>query len=272
MGIPYEALSVAWVVLIGVLGVGWLAAPRLDERLPAQLLGGPDPARRIRFIRGSCVAVFLGAALGMVGWGAAGAPFAFDHQPLTIGDAWGGDDPQLLAVRDLGGGRSQYTYAYRPGGQIRTGLTLANQGGATLTVTGIDPPAHPIYVRSFELVLPPGSPGPELVPVHPGEGPIWTSESFHPFDILAHSEVGLGLAVNLADCPGLGAIPTLAPGTPITSEIDQSYTSGFTAASQIGIHYSAAGISRTVVLILPGILNVATGTSVACPSPEPSSP
>jgi hypothetical protein len=272
VSIPYEALNVVWVVLIVVLGVGWLAAPRLEDRLPAHLLGGPDPAGRIRFIRWSCVAVLLVVAVSMVGWGVAGAPLAFDHQPLAIGDSWGGDDPQLLAVKELGTGQSQYTYAYRPGGQIRTGFSLANQGSATLTVTGIDPPDDPAYVRSFELVLPPGPPGPDLVPVYPGEGPIWTSEPFHPFDIPPYSEVGLGLAVNLADCPGLMAIPTLAPGTSIPSEIDQAYTAGFTAASQIRIHYAAVGVSRTVALILHGALNVATGTSVDCPTPTPSSP
>ena len=41
----------------------------------------------------------------------------------------------------------------------------------------------------------------------------------------------------------LKAIQTLAPGTSIPSEIDQAYTAGFSAASQIRIHYTAVGIS-----------------------------
>jgi hypothetical protein len=206
-------------------------------------------------------------AVAFFGLRALGAPLGPSDQPLTFDGAWGGDDPSLLSIQAANDGSSQFIFAFQPGGQIRTGLTLANNGDAALTVTGVEQPAHVGFDRSFELLLPPDPLGPDLPPVYPGVGPVWTSEPFHPFQIPAHSDVGLGLAVNFDACPGMLPVPTLAPGATLEPSVDPSYTSGFTAASQITIDYTVVGIMRSAHLTLQSGLGVVTTDLSACKAP-----
>jgi hypothetical protein len=271
MSVPYEIVDLAFVLgAIGLLAA-WGYAARVAGRLPARLFGDADAGQRTRRVRRGSVVLLVVLGLGLIGLSAAGAPIGPFDQPLSVGGSWGGSDPLLLAIEDVRPGPSQFLYAYRPDAQIRTGLTLANNGNAALTVTGLEPPEHPVYVRSYELLLPPGQLTLDLVPVYPGEEPVWTSEPFYPFEIPAHGEVALGFAVDLNACAGLKPVPTLGPGTSLSSELGSSYSSyssGFTAASQIRIDYTAFGVSRTATVSLQSALEVVTDSSRAgCPAP-----
>ena len=243
------------IAVLAVL-VAWHRAPSLGQRQPAALAGHPPAASRQ--VRRICALALVALAAGALGLNAFGAPLAPNSQPLTIGDAWGGDDPLLIAVSDVWPGTGQFQYAYEPGAEIRTGITLANQGNAPLTVTGLGPPAYGEYVAGYKFLLPPGPLTAELVPVYPGEGPIWTSEPFHPFEIPAHGEVGLALAVDLRVCPQVIPGPTLAPGaSPSYAGLD--YPDGFGALAMLDVAYSAFGIARTASVPLQTTLDVVTG-------------
>jgi hypothetical protein len=225
------------------------------------------PGRRVR--RAAVLAlVLLGvAALALT---ALGAPLNPGSQPLTTDGAYGGEDPLLIAVTD-GPGTGSFEYAYEPGAEIRTGLTLANDGNAPLTVTGLGPPPFGSFVAGYKFLLPPGPLTSDLVPLYPGTGPNWTSEPFHPFEIPAHGQVGLGLAVDLRNCPKIAPGPTLAPGA------SPSYTGlndavGFEAADSLEVSYSAFGIARTATVLLQSPLAVVTGDAsgpdaLDCPNP-----
>jgi hypothetical protein len=203
---------------------------------------------------------------------ALGAPLRPDQQPLALGDQWGGADPALLQIMEVGNGRSQFTYAFQPGGEIRMGITLANNGNVPLTVTGIGRPQFPIYVQDYKLLLSPGGPTRDLPALYPGLDPTWTSDAFHPFEIPAHSEFGVGLAVDETACPDLKAVPTLAPGASFIPNDDSfTYVSGFGAADVIQVNYAAFGISRSASLELQAYMNVATDNAASDPvnCPEP---
>lgn len=253
MGVPYEIVISAYLVAAVVLLFAWLIAGAVVRR---RIL-----ALAIAVIASPFVLIALGA------------PLRPDQQPLTTGDAWGGADPALLQVTDVDNGRSQFTYAFQPGGEIRMGITLANKGNVALTVTGVGQPQFPIYVRDYKLLLPPGGPTPDLPDVYPGINPAWTSEAFQPFEIPANSEVGVGLAVDLTRCPDLQAVPTLAPGASLIPTDGQlPYSAGFGAADAVQFNYTAFGISRTASVELQGYMNVATGNPSSdappdCPAP-----
>ena len=243
MSIPYELVDTAFILV----ALGLLVALRRFRRVAAVLL------------------VVL--AVAFLGSRAIGAPLGPDDQPLSLDGAWGGSDPSLLAVSDDPTGFGQFIYAFRPGGQIRTGLTFGNSGPAPLTVTGIEQPVHVGFDRSFELVLPPGPLGPDLPQDAYEVGPAWSSVPFHPFEIPANGDVALGLAVNFYDCPDVKPVPTLTPGSPLEPSIDPAYTSGFTAASQITIDYTVLGISRSVQLALNSPLAVVASNLMDCTAP-----
>jgi hypothetical protein len=239
MGVPYELVVAAYLIVAVVLLFAWLASSAVVRR-------------RIQFLAIAFVASpFLLFALG--------APLRPDEQPLAFGDFGGGDDPALLQVVDAGDGRLQYTYAYQPGGEIRTGISLANNGNVPLTVTGVGGPDHPIFVRGYKFLVSPGGPATGPVAVYPGVDPTWTSEAFKPFEIPAHSEVVLGLAVDLTSCPDLKPVPTLAPGASLIPDGDLNYTKGFGAADLVPVDYVAFGIARTAIVELQGYMNVAVG-------------
>ena len=267
MNVPYELVDVAFILGAIALLAAWRWAARLSARLPARWFAAADGAPRTRLARRATVGLMIILAVVFFGWRAAGAPLGPYDQPLNVAGAWGGDDPSLLSIQAANDGSSQFIFAFQPGGQIRTGLTLANNGDAALTVTGVEQPAHVGFDRSFELLLPPDPLGPDLPPVYPGVGPVWTSEPFHPFQIPAHSDVGLGLAVNFDACPGMLPVPTLAPGATLEPSVDPSYTSGFTAASQITIDYTVVGIMRSAHLTLQSGLGVVTTDLSACKAP-----
>ena len=253
MGVPYGIVLVAYLVAGFALLFAWLMASVVARR---------------RIVALAIVLVASPFVLIVVG-----APLRPDEQPLTFGDQWGGVDPSLIQVIDVGDGRSQLTYAFQPGAQIRMGITLANNGNVPLTVTGIEAPVHPIYVRDFKLLLPPGGPTQDLPALYPGLTPTWASEPFRAFEIPANSEVGVALAVDLTNCPDLKAVPTLAPGASFIPNDDSfTYTTGFGAADIIQVDYAAFGISRTATITLPDYMNVATGNASSdlppnCPGP-----
>jgi hypothetical protein len=253
MAVPYELVVAAYLGGAFVLLFVWLAAGALVRR---RILGLAIALVAISF------ALF-----------ALGAPLRPDEQPLALGDQWGGDDPALIQILDVGNGRSQFTYAFQPGAQIRMGIMLANNGNIQLTVSGVGPPQFPIYVRDYKLLLPPGGPTRDMPALYPGLDPTWTSEPFHPFEIPAHSEAGVGLAVDLTACPDLKAVPTLAPGASfIPNDDSYTYVSGFGAADFIQVDYAAFGISRTATVELQASMNVATGNPSSdappnCPAP-----
>lgn len=265
MLLPYEVVGLAIALVVaGLTAASWVA-PGLATRLPPTFPGGSDPQRRTRQVRSASLALLAIVVVGAFVLRAAGAPLAPDDRPLGFGHAWGGDDPRLLAAMGLERG-DQLFFAYAPGAEIRTGITLANDGNVPLTVTGLEPPLSP-YVRSLELRLPPGTLSPDLLPVYPGEGVRWTSEPFHPFDIPAHGEVALGLAVTLGTCTGMMPLPTLAPGASLLPESDPRLDlGGFDAVDALRIHYTAFGISRTATVTLRSVLLVVTGAAGGCPS------
>jgi hypothetical protein len=241
VGVSYELVVAAYLAVAFGLLFAWLAT-------------GAVVRRRIQFVSIAVVASpFVLFALG--------APLRPDEQPLADGDLGGGDDPALLQVTNVGDGRFQYTYAFQPGGEIRTGISLANNGNVPLTVTGVGPPEHPIYVREYKFLLPPGGPATGPVTVFPGVDPTWTSDAFKPFEIPAHSEVVVGLAVDLTSCPDLKPVPTLAPGESLIPDGDLTYSMGFGAADLLPVDYAAFGISRTAIVELQGYMNVAVGNS-----------
>ena len=249
MGVPYELVIAAYLVAAFAL-------------LFARLIAGPVIRRRIL-----APAVVLAASPFVLV--ALGAPLRPDEQPLAAGDQWGGYDPALLQIMDVGDGRSQFTYAFQPGGEIRIGITLTNNGNVPLTVTGVGPPVHPIYVRGYKFLLPPGGPTPELVAVYPGLDPTWTSETFKPFEIPSHSEVSLGLAVDLTSCPDLKPVPTLAPAASLLPEDGlNNYATGFSAADVLQVDYAAFGITRTAAVQLGSHMTVATGNAASDTPPN----
>lgn len=264
MNVPYELVDDAFI--LGAIGLvaAWRWAARLSARLPARWFAAADGAPQPRQVRRSAVGLLVILAVAFFGLRALGAPLGPSDQPLAFDGAWGGSDPSLLAIQVAGDGSSEFMFAFQPGGQIRTGLTLGNDGNAVLTVTGIEQPDHLGFDRSFELLLPPEPLGPDLPPVYPGVGPTWTSEPFHPFQIPAHGDVGLGLAVNFDACPGMKPVPTLAPGSSLEPQVDPRYTSGFTAASEITIDYTVLGISRSAHLTLQSVLGVIMNSSTEC--------
>jgi hypothetical protein len=243
MGVPYEIVISGYVVLAFVLLFAWLLAGVVLRR---RILG--------------LAIVLVASPFALTGLG---APLRPDKQPLAAGDMGGGDDPALLQVTGVGSGRFQYTYAFQPGAEIRTGITLANNGGVPLTVTGVGPPEHPIYVRGYKFLLPPGGPATGPVTVYPGVDPTWTSDAFKPFEIPAHSEVVLGLAVDLTNCPDLKPVPTLAPGASLIPDGELNYSTGFGAADLLPVDYTAFGISRTAMVELQAYMNVATGNAAS---------
>jgi hypothetical protein len=244
MGVPYWVVISAYLVAVFVLLLAWSMAGAVMRR---RLL-----AMAIVLVASPVVLTVLGA------------PLRPDEQPLAAGDLGGGDDPALLQVMDVGDGRFQYTYAFQPGGEIRTGISLANNGNVPLTVTGVDPPEHPIYVRSYKFLVPPGGPATGPVTVYPGVDPSWTSDAFKPFEIPAHSEVVLGLAVDLTNCPDLKPVPTLAPSASLIPNDDSfTYVSSFSAADVIQVNYTAFGIARTASVELQAYMNVATGNTAS---------
>jgi hypothetical protein len=120
-------------------------------------------------------------------------------------------------------------------------------------VTGFDSEANP-NVRSVDLRLPPQL-SQDLPPTYPNEGSgNWSSEPFRPFEIPAHGEVGLAVAVTLGVCPGMSPVATLGPGASLVPESDPSLTGGFTALGSITFHYSALGISRSANVVLAGTI------------------
>jgi hypothetical protein len=261
MGVPYGLVVDAYVLAALGLLSAWLGASSLAGRLPKELSARIEPDRRARWVQRRVLAFAAALVALPLVLIALGAPLRPDQQPLTLGDQWGGYDPALLQIIDVGG-RSQFTYAFQPGGEIRMGITLANNGGVPLTVMGVGPPPHPIYVRGYKFLVPPGGPAVGPITVYPGIDPTWTSEAFKPFEIPAHSEVALGLAVDLTTCPDLKPVPTLAPGASLIPNDDSfTYVSGFGAADVIQVNYAAFGISRTAAVELQGYMNVATGNA-----------
>jgi hypothetical protein len=251
MGVPYAIVIAAYLAAGFALLLGWL-------------LAGTGVRRRILAL----AVVLVASPFVLI---VLGAPLRPDEQPLADGDLGGGDDPALLQVTDVGS-QFQYTYAFQPGGEIRTGISLANNGNLPLTVTGVGPPEHPIYVRGYKFLLPPGGPATGPVSVYPGVDPTWTSDGFKPFEIPAHSEVVVGLAVDLTSCPDLKPVPTLAPGASLIPEGDLTYSTRFSAADLLPVDYAAFGISRTAIVELQAYMNVAVANSSNidmpnCPAP-----
>jgi hypothetical protein len=266
MSVPYQLVNLVFILAAVGLAIAGRSEASLARGLPARWFRAADGRPQTQRVRRGAVGLLIIVALAFIGLRAAGAPLGPSDQPLNVDGAWGGNDPSLLAIQDDGIDPGEFIFAFQPGGQIRTGLTLANNGPAPLTVTGIEQPVHLGADRSFELLLPPGPLGPDLPPVNPGDGPVWTSEPFHPFEIPAHADVALGLAVNFDACPGAMPVPTLAPGSSLEPQIDPSFTSGFTAASEITLDYTVLGISRSAKLTLHSGLAVVTNGLIDCPA------
>lgn len=272
MGVPYQVVVGAYVLVATALLVAWLDAGDVAGRLPQSLAARIEPDLRAGWVRWACLVLAVVLVASSVALVVLGAPLRPDDQPLGAGDQWGGDDPALLQILDRPD-RAQFTYAFQPGGEIRMGITLANNGRVPLTVTGIGPPQHPVYVRDYKLLLPPGGPTADLPALYPGTVQAWTSEVFHPFEIPANSEVGLGLGVDLTSCPDLKPVPTLAPGASLfPDEALNSYPTGFGAADVVQIDYVAFGISRTAELTLSAYMNVVTGNAESDAPPNCEAP
>lgn len=263
MAVPYELLWwVAVLVVIGLAGL-WLIAPRLAARSPAQTRDFAGRSQRIRIGSAALLVALVAVAVGAR---AAGAPLAPSDQPLVFGHAYGGDDPRLIALVDSNEG-PQYDYAFAPGAEIRIGITLSNNGSVPLTVTGLAP--EPITtVRALELRLPPGELTADLVPAYPDEGSDrWASEPFHAFDVPAHGEIGLVLAVTIGTCPAIPPVPTLAPEASLLPGSDPSLAGTVTGVGELNFEYVAVGIARTAAIELPfSMVVIGTPGTFGCPS------
>lgn len=263
MSVPYALVLAITAVLVAGIVIVWVAAPALAR-------SGAVPDRRVREVRIGAggllgVLVVLVAILSV-----AGMPLLPNAEPLHIGNAYGGDDPRLLAFRSdftPPGTFGQALYAYAPGAELRTGLQLANDGPAALTVTGLEPSGGPT-VRSLALRLAPGPPPAQItLPLYRNQGSArWLSEPFHPFTIPAHDQVGVGLAVTLGTCASAQPQPTRAPGASLLPDSDPALNGGFGAVDTLRIEYTVLGIQRTAVLPLPLAIVVVTGQSTfGCP-------
>jgi hypothetical protein len=253
MAIPYAFVAFVAVGVTTALVAAWWRAPALARSMaPAPL----RDARRIRRVS----AALLGLLIVLAGiLNAVGMPLAPDANPLVFGGSYGGDDPRLLGFRGSPGTFDRMAlYAYAPGAELRTGLTLANEGGAPLTVTGLEPTQGP-NVRSLALLRAPGSLPTDPLPLYPGEGSErWQSEPFQPFTIPAHTTAGVGLAITLGECPSAHPRPTRAPGASFLPPEDPALGGGFGAVDTIRLDYTVLGIARTVDLRLPMVIAVVT--------------
>ena len=263
MAVPYAFVAFVAAVVTTVLVAAWWLAPALARSTARAPLRN---ARHIRLVSAALLGllIVLGGILNTTGM-----PLAPDAHPLVLGGSYGGDDPRLLGFRGTPGTFVETAlYAYAPGAELRTGLTLANDGPAPLTVTGLEPTQGP-NVRSLALLLAPGSLPTDLLPLYPGEGSErWLSEPFQPFTIPAHTTAGVGLAITLGECPSAHPRPTRVPGASLLPPEDPALGGGFGAVDTIRLDYTVLGIARTVDLRLPIVIAVVTDQPnvYGCPS------
>ncbi len=266
MAISYEVIQPGSIAIVIGLVLLFLIAPKLAGR--AKTLR----TKRIRIATGIALAVLVAGAIGL---NTLGAPLDPASRPLRTGHAYGGDDPRLLAMRDLPRSGtnpllSEYDYAYSPGAEIRIAFTLANAGSAPLTVVAIESPPS-LNVRSVEFRLPSavnsGLPA-TYANQYPGQPPgALADRQFHSFEIPAQGEVGLATAVTMGECPGSSPVPTLAPGASLLPSADPSLAGGFDVFNVIDVRYVQFGIARTETIVLPFSMHAVTGeTNVyGCP-------
>jgi hypothetical protein len=251
MAIPCDMFAAAAVLVTVGLAALWLAAPRIGHSLQLRI--------------GSAAVLVALVAVG-AGAHAAGAPLLPEDQPLAFGHSWSFGDPSLIAVDS----RTQsYDFAYSPGAEIRLSITLANNGNAPLTVTGLAP--EPISsIRSVDLRLPPGQLNSDLPPAYPNlvapGSDRWASAPFHPFEIPAKDEVGLVMAVTVGTCSAISPVPTLAPSASLLPATDPSIGGTLTAVGDLPIQYTAFGIARTATIRLPfDVVIVGAPSIFGCP-------
>ena len=247
MTVNYELVEgLAVLMLCGLLLV-WRNAPWLVGRLSASPGSSTAAEGRSRRLRVASAAVLAAIVVAAVGLRYVGVPLAPFDQTLQFGRSYEGGGPNLLArVAGQTLGSAEYDFAYAPGAEIRSGITLQNTGGLPLSVTGMVEDPIP-YVSSVELRLPadPISSNAELD--SGANGP------FHPFTIPAHGEATLAMVVIIGKCPTIPPTPTQAPDASNAAVVGDSPPSGgaLTSVSEIRIGYTVLGLARTATIRLP---------------------
>lgn len=247
MTVTYELVEGLAVLILGGFILLWWNAPWLAKRTSANP-GFPTVAMsRSRTIRTASAAVLAAIVVAAVGLRYVGVPLAPFDQPLQFGQSYEAGGPSLLArVDGQTLGSAEYDFAYAPGAEIRSGITLQNTGGLPLSVTGVVEDSTP-YVSSVELRLPADPTAPNA-PLDSGvNGP------FRPFTIPAHGEATLAMVVIVGKCPTIPPTPTQAPDASNAAVVDDSPPSGgaLTSVSEIRIGYTVLGLARTATIRLP---------------------
>src|ERR1035437_9226574 len=81
-------------------------------------------------------AVLAAIVVAALGLRYVGLPLAPSDQPLQFGKSYEVGGPNLLARVAGDPGSDEFDFAYAPGAEIRSGITLQNTGGLPLSVTG----------------------------------------------------------------------------------------------------------------------------------------
>jgi hypothetical protein len=202
---------------------------------------------RSRTIRTASAAVLAAIVVATFGLRYVGVPLAPFDQPLQFGRGYEAGGPSLLAR--VGGqtpGSAEFDFAYAPGAEIRSGITLQNTGGLPLSVTGVAEDPIP-YVSSVEFWVPADPTAPNA-PLDSG-----VNGQFHPFTIPAHGEATLAMVVIIGKCPTIPPTPTQAPDASNAAVVGESPPSGgaLTSVSEIRIGYTVLGLARIATIRLP---------------------
>ena len=247
MVVTYELVEGLAVLIVCGLLIVWRIAPSLARRLSANAGSSTDADTVSRSIRTASAAVLVAIVVAALGLREVGVPLAPLDQPLTFGQSYEAGGPNLLArVAGHTMGSAEFDYAYAPGAEIRSGITLQNTSGLPLSVTGMAEDSIP-YVSSVELRLP-ADPISSSTSLDSGvNGP------FHPFTIPAHGEATLALVVTIGECATISPIPTQAPDGSMGAVGGYSPSSGgvLTSVSEIRIAYAVFGLARIATIPLP---------------------
>jgi hypothetical protein len=237
----FEALAV--LVVVGLL-VAWRIAPALTRPRWASPASSTDAESGSRRIRTAIAAVLVALLVAAAGLHQVGVPLAPFDQPLQFGHAYEAGGPSLLTRIAGRPGIDEFDYAYAPGTQIRSAITLQNSGGLPLWVTGLVNSSIP-YVSSVALRLPADPVAVDTTLDSGVNGP------FRSFQIPAHGEATLALVVTIGECSSIPPTPTLGPNASAFDGEKTSVGGVLTSVSELHIEYTVFGLARTATIALP---------------------
>jgi hypothetical protein len=243
--VAYELVEGFAVLIVAGFLLVLRMAPALARRLTTagSSADAEGASHRLRVASAAVLAAIVVAALGLR---YVGLPLAPSDQPLQFGKSYEVGGPNLLARVAGDPGSDEFDFAYAPGAEIRSGITLQNTGGLPLSVTGVIEDSTP-YVSSVELRLPadPISSNAELDSA--------ANNPFHSFTIPAHGEASLALVVTIGRCASIPSTPTQATGDSTAAADDHGPALGgaLTSLSTIRLGYTVLGMARIATVRLP---------------------